>query len=176
MSFDASKPVLTSSDEKLLLEHQAARYFMRAYQRRYAVKMQHIWHNKPMKPDVSCYLGGQRLDLEIAHLYGSELEAMHFLGRALSSETQEELRLLQQAPSAERLLLALARLIQSKARKSYDSQRVWLIIRNTNQSWQVGELIATLGLVHVPKGHPFEQIWLVPDLGAKMGLIRLWPQ
>ncbi len=56
---------------------------MRLYQHKFGVKMQHIWHNEPAKPDVSCYLEQQRLDLEIAHLYGSEAEAMKILGREL---------------------------------------------------------------------------------------------
>ncbi|WP_337841983.1 hypothetical protein [Rheinheimera sp.] len=176
MEFDSTKPVRNGNDEKLVLEHQAARYFMRAYQRRFAVKMQHIWHNEPSKPDVSCYLAGQKLDLEIAHLYGSEAEAMQFLGRALSPATLHELALLQQTEVADRLLTALRRLIRSKANKSYDSARVWLVIRNTHPDWQADELTFCPAKVTVPAGHPFEQIWLLPDLTAESGLVRLWPQ
>ena len=77
--------------EKIRLEHEAARLFMRLYQRRYGVSMRHIWHNEPAKPDVSCYLEQQRLDLEIAHLYGSEAEAMQLLGRDLSPLTRDAL-------------------------------------------------------------------------------------
>lgn len=82
----------SSIDEKIALEHQAAKLFMRLYQHKFGVKMQHIWHNEPAKPDVSCYLEQQRLDLEIAHLYGSEAEAMKILGRELKGGTLDSLQ------------------------------------------------------------------------------------
>ena len=80
----------SSEQEKIALEHQAARLFMRWYERNTGIRIRHIWHNEPQKPDVSCYLDGARLDLEIAHLYGSEEEAMQILGRNLSDKTRLE--------------------------------------------------------------------------------------
>ena len=74
--------------EKIMLEHQAAKVFMRLYEQQFKQPMRHIWHNQPAKPDVSCYFAGERLDLEIAHLYGSEVEAMHILGRTLTEQTR----------------------------------------------------------------------------------------
>ena len=165
----------SSSEEKIALEHQAARIFMRLYQHKFGVKMQHIWHNEPAKPDVSCYLDQQRLDLEIAHLYGSEAEAMKILGRELKGGTQEALQSLRQCPLADRLLLALDRLISNKAQKSYDSERVWLVIRNAHPDWHAQELEQTPHLLKIPAQHPFEQIWLVADMTGLAGLVPLFP-
>lgn len=165
----------SSIDEKIALEHQAAKLFMRLYQQKFGVKMQHIWHNEPAKPDVSCYLQQQRLDLEIAHLYGSEAEAMKILGRELKGGTLEALQSLDHWPVAERLLQALNRLISNKAQKSYDSEKVWLVIRNAHPDWQAQELEQTPHLLKIPLKHPFEQIWLVADMTGQAGLVPLYP-
>ena len=161
--------------EKVRLEHEAARLFMRLYQRRYGVSMRHIWHNEPAKPDVSCYFGLQRLDLEIAHLYGSEAEAMQLLGRDLSPLTRDALAALAEVPTPQRMLAALDRLIRQKAGKSYDSQRVWLVIRNTNPSWRAEQLQHYRQSMTLPKAQPFEQIWLVADYRGDAGIAALYP-
>ena len=165
----------SSIDEKIELEHQAARIFMRLYQHKFGVKMQHIWHNQPAKPDVSCYLEQQRLDLEIAHLYGSEAEAMKILGRELKGATLDALQSLSHFPVAERLLAALDKLISNKAQKSYDSDKVWLVIRNAHPDWHAQELEQAPHLLQIPAQHPFEQIWLVADMTGQAGLVPLYP-
>jgi hypothetical protein len=165
----------SSIDEKIELEHQAAKLFMRLYQHKFGVKMRHIWHNEPAKPDVSCYLEQQKLDLEIAHLYGSEAEAMKILGRELKGGTLEALQSLEQWPVAERLLQALDKLIINKAQKSYDSDKVWLVIRNAHPDWHAQELEQTPHLLEIPPKHPFEQIWLVADMTGQAGLVPLYP-
>lgn len=161
--------------EKVQLEHEAARLFMRLYQRQFHQQMQHIWHNQPAKPDVSCYFEGERLDLEVAHLYGSEIEAMQVLGRNLTRETQQALSALQSVPPAERLLTSLNRLIQQKATKHYDSQRVWLVIRNANPLWSADDFRRCQALLSRPLSHPFQQIWLIGDFRGESGLFRVSP-
>lgn len=161
--------------EKINLEHDAARLFMRLYERQFGLPMRHIWHNEPAKPDVSCYLQEQRLDLEIAHLYGSEVEAMQILGRPLSLQTHQELMALQQVPPAQRLLEALNRLIAQKGRKNYDSNRVWLVIRNANPHWRCVDLQQHRPRLLLPSQHPFEQIWLVGDMAGLSGILPLYP-
>ena len=161
--------------EKIRLEHEAARLFMRLYQRRYGVSMRHIWHNEPARPDVSCYYDDQKLDLEIAHLYGSEVEAMHILGRELAENTHKELLALLRTPAQHRLLTALNRLVCNKAEKSYQSERVWLVIRNANPLWTRRDVLQHIKQLHMPKLHPFEQIWLIGDMQGKTGLVALYP-
>lgn len=161
--------------EKIQLEHDAARLFMRLYEQQYKKPMRHIWHNEPAKPDVSCYLADERLDLEIAHLYGSEVEAMQILGKPLSLQTHQELLALQQVPAEDRLLEALNRLIEQKGHKSYDSKRVWLVIRNANPLWRSEDLQQNRPRLLLPSQHPFEQIWLVGDLFGLSGIVPLFP-
>ncbi len=161
--------------EKIMLEHQAAKVFMRLYEQHFKQPMRHIWHNQPAKPDVSCYFAGQRLDLEIAHLYGSEAEAMHILGRTLTPQTRLALQELQQVPVRQRLFRALERLIAQKGQKKYDSRRVWLVIRNANPAWQCQELSAAQLNWSLPANPPFEQIWLVKDMQGLHGIAPLYP-
>ena len=79
--------------------------------------MRHIWHNQPSKPDISCYQNDEKLDIEIAHLYGSEKEAMAILGRELSEETKVNISDLMLEPIEMRLTKALQRILANKALK-----------------------------------------------------------
>jgi hypothetical protein len=165
-----------SEHEKIALEHQAAKIFMRWYEHDSGKKIRHIWHNRPRKPDVSCRLEGQRLDLEVAHLYGSEEEARQILGRELHTKTIVELRELDQMfEPDQRLLKALNRILINKSHKSYKSNRVWLVIRNAHPAWGAEQIKALQHCIDVPANHPFEQIWMVGDWVGDSGIIQLYP-
>ncbi|MGR9116767.1 MAG: hypothetical protein ACU85E_13460 [Gammaproteobacteria bacterium] len=164
-----------STQEKIELEHEAARLFMRIYEQKFGIPMRHIWHNEPKKPDVTCYLDHEKLDLEIAHLYGSEEEAKLILGREVTIRTLEALHHLIRIPVDQRLLNALNEVLASKAEKSYHSDRVWLVLRNANPLWSRSDLEANLHQVTLPEEHPFEQIWIVGDMKGQSGILRLYP-
>ncbi|MDX1693752.1 MAG: hypothetical protein R3208_08290 [Ketobacteraceae bacterium] len=168
--------MMSSEQEKIELEHEAAKLFMRWYEKNTGKKIRHIWHNQPSKPDVSCYLDGERLDLEIAHLYGSETEAMRILGRELSDQTKSELQQLSLfSDTHERLVAALNRILASKSQKTYQSQRVWLVIRNANPAWDRAEIASMQHKIAVPDNHQFEEIWIVGDMEGKTGIVQLFP-
>ena len=164
-----------AEEEKVNLEHEAARLFMRWYEKEVGVPIRHIWHNQPSKPDVSCYLEGERLDLEIAHLYGSEQEAMQLLGRSLDIHTQQELHALESVSPHGRLLQALNRILANKGLKRYKSKRVWLVIRNAHPAWSVDAILALRHQIMIPEHHPFEQIWMVGDMDGRSGIVKLYP-
>lgn len=164
-----------SEQEKIELEHEAAKLFMRLYEKQFGIPMRHIWHNEPRKPDVSCYLNDEKLDLEIAHLYGSEAEAMLILRREVNQRTLEALHLLLNVPVKERLLKALNTILINKAEKSYHSQRVWLVLRNANPLWSRDDIEARRNQLSLPTDHPFEQIWIVGDMAGQSGLVQLFP-
>jgi hypothetical protein len=169
-------PNQSSDHEKIQLEHQAAKLFMRWYEHDTGRQIRHIWHNRPSKPDVSCRLEGERLDLEIAHLYGTEAEAMRILGRNLSSETRRELRRLErESDPHQRLLKALNRILGNKATKRYKTRRVWLVIRNAHPAWTAREIETLRHHIDVPGDHVFEQIWIVGDFDGRSGIVQLYP-
>ena len=152
-----------SEQEKLQLEHDAAKLFLRCYEQRFGIPMRHIWHNQPSKPDISCYQGEQQLDIEVAHLYASETEAMAVLGRELSISMQRALADMAQAPNEQRLHFALTRLLKQKATKQYHSERTWLLIRNASVLWHKVDFENVLQGMVIPTEHSFEQIWLLCD-------------
>lgn len=164
-----------SIQEKIKLEHQAAKLFMKHYEQQHGHRMRHIWHNEPKKPDVSCRLNGQRLDLEIAHLYGSEEEAMLILGRQLTTQTRKALIDLQHVSFDARLLNALNRILRQKAEKTYQSDHVWLVIRNAHPAWSRAQIEALQHHIAVPEQHPFEEIWMVTDWEGLGGIVQLYP-
>lgn len=165
-----------SENEKIVLEHQAAKLFMHWYEHDTGKQIRHLWHNRPNKPDVSCRLEGQRLDLEIAHLYGSEQEAMQLLGRQLTETTRQELQALNQTSEpSKRLLKALNRILFNKSLKRYKTKQVWLVIRNAHPSWNKADITALIHRIDIPANHPFEQIWIVGDWDGKTGIVKLFP-
>lgn len=165
-----------SQQEKLQLEHQAAKLFLHLYEQQYKTKMRHIWHNEPSKPDVSCYQEQQKLDLEIAHLYGSEKEAMAILGRELSEDTKQSLHALLLQPIEQRLNSALNKILINKAKKHYRSSRVWLVIRNANPFWHCDDIRAMKHNLIINDSHPFEQIWIIGDMLGESGIECLYAQ
>jgi hypothetical protein len=158
------------------LEHQAAKLFMRWFENETGKPIRHLWHNRPNKPDVSCRFEDDRLDLEVAHLYGSEQEAMQILGRELSDVTRNELQALDNNTEPDkRLLTALNRILLNKSMKRYKTKRVWLIIRNAHPAWMKEQIQALQDSITIPPTHPFEQIWIVGDWDGKSGIVQLFP-
>ena len=165
-----------SESEKIELEHQAAKLFMRWYEKDTGRHIRHIWHNKPRKPDISCELEGGHLNIEVSHLYGSEQEAMIILGRVLSEVTHNALQeLVKISDPHSRLLSALNRILHNKSQKTYRSNRVWLVIRNAHPAWDKDEIQALQHCIKVPPVHPFEEIWMVADMTGKSGIVQLYP-
>lgn len=176
------KPLSHSETEKRRLEREAARLFMRAYEKQFQRPIRHIWHNQPAKPDISCYLDGQPLDLEIAHLYASEHEARLAAGDNLPASAPEHYRgeehlwhylaELASLDSSRKLHTALRRILTSKARKHYHSERVWLVIRNASPLWQQADFLPILEHLKLPPHH-FEHIWLLTDFQGEEPVLQL---
>lgn len=163
-----------SEHEKRLLERDAAKLFMRRFEQEFGEPMRHIWHNEPAKPDISCYFQNERLDLEVAHLYATVEEARHARNGDKESDERlwDYLAELVTLDPCQQLKTALFRLLNSKAQKHYDSERVWLIIRNVSPIWDRPQIVATLKNFDMAE-HPFEQIWILPDFEGQDNLIQV---
>ncbi len=165
-----------SDREKIHLEHEAAKLFMRRFEAKTGLKIRDIIHNQPAKPDVSCHLEGEILDLEVAHVYGSENEAMQILGHYIDKDTSVELKQLQTIRGANnRLLSALNRILYNKAKKNYQTDRVWLVLRNAHPAWTAKEIKQLRPDIVIPSNHPFEQIWIIGDFAGSSDILRLYP-
>ena len=156
--YDNGKPLNRSESIKRQLERDAAKHFLRLYEQMHETPMRNIWHNEPAKPDISCHLNGEPLDLEIAHLYANKSEAKEVSARDVTQSLSD----LGEMDCQESLSTALGRLLHSKAQKQYDSQRVWLVIRNASPLWKAKNFKRCIRNFQMPN-NPFEQIWLLPE-------------
>ncbi|WJG10725.1 hypothetical protein [Aliiglaciecola sp. LCG003] len=162
--------------EKVEWEKSATVVFLDWYQQKFQVSYRFISHNQPSKPDVSCLIDHKPIDIEIAHLYGSEQEAMKILGRFLDSRTREALQKLRESCNTpQRFTHALNHILRNKASKSYQSEHTWLVIRNAHPAWNSDKIRKQIEHIDIPVSHPFEQIWVLGDLTAKSGAVKIYP-
>ena len=186
--YDNGTPLNRSETLKRQLERDAAKHFLRLYEQVYKTPMRNIWHNEPSRPDISCHLNGKPLDLEIAHLYASASEAKILTREIIqqvqgsesfitpSEKEQELLNYLSDLinmSSQKRLVTALTRILASKAKKTYDSSRVWLVIRNASPLWQAEDFLQCIPYFQIDE-NPFEQIWLLPEFDGSQPPIQLF--
>ena len=128
----------------------------------------------PLKPDSLCSFDGQHLHVEVGHFYGTQSDAKHLLGRTgKSAPTPEEKVLSSLIPLDARLLLPLNRLLTDKSTKTYQTSRVWLLIRSTFPIWNLSDFEEHQARIFIPLEHPFEQIWLLCGPRASFGVLRL---
>lgn len=194
--YDDGKPLNRSETLKRQLERDAAKHFLHLYEQEYKTPMRNIWHNEPSRPDISCHLDGKPLDLEIAHLYATASEAKILTSEIIeqfqkksqgqplntskpvitSAKEQELLDYLFELidmDSQQRLVTALSRILSSKGTKTYDSPRVWLVIRNASPLWKAKDFKQCIECFNAPS-NPFEQIWLLPEFDGSEPPIRLY--
>lgn len=178
--YDNGKRLNRNESIKRQLERDAAKHFLRLYEQMYNTPMRNIWHNEPAKPDISCHLDGKPLDLEIAHLYANSNEAKK-LSREINNQNDNHAELeqlnylsdLSEVSSQQRLITALSRILSSKSKKSYDSSRVWLVIRNASTLWQAEDFKQCLQHFTIAE-NPFQQIWLLPEFDGSQAPIQLY--
>lgn len=128
----------------------------------------------PPEPDGLCSLDGKPLHVEVGHFYGTPSDAKRLLGRTgKSAPTPEEQLLSCLVPLDARLLTPLNRLLTEKATKTYQTSRVWLLIRSAFPLWSHSDFEEHQPSIAIPRQHPFEQIWLLCGPRASFGVLRL---
>ena len=161
--------------EKNSLEFHAAQLFADLYSRSHGTKLKFVELHKPPEPDALCELGGEKLGIEIVHIYGTETDAKRVLNRKLREPLGEEELMANRLCSLEQKIpFALSQVIYSKAAKSYLGDRLWLVIRNAFPLWYKDDFVRYLERISLPTIHHFEQIWLVCDARGKSGLLRIY--
>lgn len=169
MSIDIDK-----LDEKRRLEVYAVKYFSEALQRHY--NRQLTIEAVRDHPDVSCILGDVRIDIEVAHLYGSKRDARMIYGRTRDYEKNMADRIAHAlVPLNERVISDLNSILEEKAQKRYGG-KTWLLIRNAYPLWNREDFELYFSNIIIPAGHSFEEIWLLCDRDGRSGILRLYPQ
>jgi hypothetical protein len=126
------------------------------------------------KPDTICRLGSKTIGVEIAHVYGSGLDAMKLLGRELSSAQNRALAQQAQIPLDYRIPNSLNRILSKKSKKHYSIEPVWLLIRNAFPIWTRADFVRYRGKIVIPIHHRFERIWLLCGVDSRYGILRLY--
>jgi len=160
--------------EKENLEISAAEIFCKCYPKNTGICAKFFGLNKPPLPDATCKIGNTTIDLEIAHLYGSSIDAQRLLGRKrrvpFTEETLKEQRLI---PLNLRIPCELNSILENKSNKTYETERVWLVIRNGFPLWAKEDFENYKSEIILPLSHPFEKIWLICDARGNTGLIEI---
>jgi len=160
--------------EKENLEIAAAEIFCNCYQKDTGTSAEFLRLNSPPLPDTTCKIGNTKIDLEIAHLYGSDVDAQRLLGRKrrvpFTEETLKQQRLI---PLNLRIPSELNYILKSKSKKTYESKIVWLVIRNGFPLWTKKDFENYMSEIILPKKHPFEKIWLICDSRGYSGILEI---
>jgi len=160
--------------EKESLEVSAFKIFVDLYNKENASFLRLVEQRKPPYPDLYCQLNSGDLDIEVAHIYGTNVDAQRILARKRRNPfTKKELKNNRLIPLSNKIPAKLNLLLADKAHKKYKSDRVWLLIRNTHPAWTKHDFQFYLSDIVVPDENPFEEIWLVCDTRGYSGILRL---
>lgn len=128
----------------------------------------------PPEPDALCYFDGQKLHVEVAHIYGTESDVKKLLGRTgKSAPTLEQQKRSAMVPLNMRLITPLNNLLADKAIKKYQTSRVWLLVRSAFPLWSIDDFIENQAQIKIPATHPFEKIWLLCGPQASFGVLQI---
>lgn len=159
--------------EKEALEYHAIQYFIAAYNLSHRRQLQFVELGQPPEPDALCLLNEQPLGIEVAHLYGSSLDAERILGhqrrRQLTEKEEQANRLI---PLRQRVLAQLNKTLSDKSGKQYSRGPVWLLVRNGFPLWTQQEFDQHRSEIIVPEHHPYEQTWLLDKHDGKLLLMH----
>lgn len=129
---------------------------------------------QPPHPDTHCSLNGATVYIEVAHIYGTSIDARHLLGRTgRAASTDREHLMASRVALDKRLLAPLNDVLAQKATKAYLGNPIWLLIRNGFALWGRDDFISHQDQIKVPASHPFLEIWLLCGPRPDLGLLRL---
>ncbi len=128
----------------------------------------------PPQPDGYCSFDGQPLHIEVGHVYGTRSDAKRLLRRTgRSAAAPAEIVDARMVSLDARLLRPLNYLLDSKAKKTYQASRVWLLIRSAFPLWNIDDFTEYQTEIRIPQSHSFEQIWLLCGPRVDFGVLRL---
>lgn len=160
--------------EKERLEQGALEVFAQAFGRFSRGTLEFVTLLSPPAPDGHCRLDGIDLFIEVAHIYGTDVDARYILQRKGNSAPTRNERLQSSVISLDRRVVdPLNRVLADKATKAYAGSPVWLLIRvglplltTEDFQWYFDQIV-------IPADHPFEEIWLMCSPTAEFGIMQL---
>lgn len=116
---------------------------------------------EPPEPDCLCILDGQKLYVEVTHLYRSDNEARQLLGR--KSDRAEKLYT-SSLPIDTVLIYRINKIICKKSSKNYQKRQsrcIWLLIRSAFPLWRCNDFKKVTSQFIFPETNQFDEIFLL---------------
>lgn len=156
------------------IEKGAFDIFSKHYQNETGSKLKLVDQPKPPKPDLECLLDGTSIDIEVGHVFGTDVDAQRIMDRP-RREPFEEKELLENRliPLGHKFISQLNTIISRKSKKHYESSRVWLLIRIAHPIWNREDILNYQDKILIPEETCFEQIWIVCDPRVYTGIMKL---
>ncbi len=162
-------------DDKKQLEFYAVLYFIRDQRKNHRRWLIFQEFSEPPNPDAYCLLNGERVGIEVTHLFADNHAAGKAQNKAIPPRNPQKSPRPAAPPSPRPgLPHELNRLLDDKARHHYGN-RTWLVIRNTDPVWRKQDFEQYRDDIIIPGRHAFEEIWLVCDPQGASGTMRLFP-
>ncbi|MDF2725291.1 MAG: hypothetical protein K0Q59_4968 [Paenibacillus sp.] len=159
--------VVRHNGEKLRLERAAVREFIRLYNDIYPIKLRLLYQHD--RPDAVLQTSrGNKLGLEITHLFYNAAEAKAMLGRPEGASAGPV--------TLDHLIRQLNELIQRKQvkKQSYDpSYPISLLIRNASPTFQLADIWAARESVNKPNDSFLDTWFLTRDGTPDWQLVNL---
>jgi len=169
-------PFETMSSEKERLEKGALEKFAEGFTSSIdRGELKFVRLQTPPEADGLCQLNGSPLNIEVAHVYGTDADVRYLLGRKGYSEpTKEEKFQSGLIPLNERIIGPMNNVLKQKAKKKYFSSPVWLLIRVGIPILTAEEFQVYQGEIKIPDTHPFNEIWLMCGPSLQFGFMQLY--
>lgn len=159
------------------LEYYAVHNFIADYNRTHKRQLHFIRQCKPQMPDTLCRLNKKEIGIEVAHTYGTGVEAAIRLGNRNSEDFPDTVhRVRRIIPLDIRALSSLNEVLANKTTRTYEFSPTWLLVRNAFMLWSLADYRKHKQEVLIPAGHSFDQIWFLCDRNSAgpHGIMRLY--
>ncbi|NPU86379.1 MAG: hypothetical protein HPY65_18020 [Syntrophaceae bacterium] len=162
--------------QKDKLEYHAVINFVKIYNCKHKRLLHFIRQCQPPFPDTICRLNNKEIGIEVAHSYGTGVEAAVRLGNRKMKDFPEKLHQMRRLTHLDvRALGSLNNILAGKSSKTYQFSPTWLIVRNAFMLWSLTDYRKHKKQIVIPNVNPFKQIWLLCDENsiAPQGIMRL---
>jgi len=139
--------------------------------------LEFVSHRMPPYPDLECTLDGRPLFVEVAHVFGTAIDARAVVRHGTRSEPSafEKNADVVVANMEERIITPLNSTIAEHCIKDYMGSPLWLLVRIGNPLYDLSEFNMYKHRLLAPAQHPFDEIWLMCGPFRESGAVQLWP-
>jgi len=170
---------LLKMDEKQKLERGALEQFAILFNSKLdRGELKFVEHLDPPYPDLKCKLKNDDLFVEIAHSYGTSVDARKVLRHGKKGQVKEE----EEVPNVvafnleDRIVGEINATIYEHSLKDYKVSPIWLLIRIGNFLYDLEEFESYKHRILIPVNNKFNEIWLLCGPRSDSGAVQLWSQ